>query len=256
MSKAMEVSKLDTLIDEFESGKLSRRELLSGILGAVALGAVVENVAFAQAQGDPGRKVLLERIMNQTFTFEPDGVTVKLSDVTVFPTDIAHQDWLFGTGKLSLRQFSNSNKQPIEATIGSHQGAPISIQGAEKDVMEAVGDTDGEINVYQNGASGSSNYAYDDLYGLVKSKLRWTSSHTSNATAAHVINFLAQDAVWPGGSSPVKTLFDDAETAPWAGLTSFLLGRVSLVDFDETEISDQYNGGEGSANILTSHGLY
>jgi hypothetical protein len=130
---------VDTMVDEFQAGKISRRELVAGI-GAAAVGGFFTSVLLggtsvsAQAptptQLDRAR-VLLSRIANLRITIDPAKFNLLPTegDPLVFDTGDAHQGWLFNpvdgllTGDAAKAATAVTKNLGATAGAGAHNGA-------------------------------------------------------------------------------------------------------------------------------------
>jgi hypothetical protein len=141
----METKSTDALLDQFEAGKISRRELVAGI-GATAVGAAIASligggtVQAQSAQQLDRARVLLSRLANLRVTIEDDGeLKPDKTYPLVFEEGPDHQAWLFGpnygllTGSKNLAGERVDEDIPADAVPSQHPG----VQGGSTGFSEA-----------------------------------------------------------------------------------------------------------------------
>ncbi len=197
-------SKFDQLFEEFESGALSRRDLAKGLIGLVSLPTLLSVAGLAQAEEDKSAAVvngayfewkhaLFERIINQAIEIDGDGNIVLKDPAKTkrpFVTYEEHVHWVFGSDGVyknkGLEQLQD-NLTAVQGNTypGGHQGKPVSLSAHQNGLQSGISGVD-QARMFADNPPKKYLEFPNDLYGLFKAKLDFTSKHCCIHTLQHI----------------------------------------------------------------------
>lgn len=261
-------SNVEELFDQYEQEKLSRRDLMKALTGAATVsllggaaagqmttGSAFVNTLLAGCQNTRGaRHVLLERIMNHKFEVVNNEVQFCAEDPMgnhlVFTNAQAHQEWLFGTadpfsGK-GLKQYHQEyNADAVTETPGGH-GIGDDLEERPGNALEQFCERaqEADLELLQRGNVFGDNYYFDDLYGLVRKKLKDTCDHCATDTLASTLLFIATQ------SEDLEQRLE--QDSFWTTLNDTI--QMEEIEIDWVEAREQYNA--GGIRMESYHGGY
>lgn len=234
------------------------------------------------------QKWLVERISNNQFSLKGSSSSSTASTGTwkqvrkIFETSAEHRAWLYTN--LDSHDGSKNHYSVANTEKGFHNrdGVGFSTKGEAENVAALKDKSKDVINVYQLGNANATDYNYDDLYGLVRLKLKHVCSHCTTDSSGGALRFLrtipnhktyaaATVAGVDNGDGTctvavadvIKYVFGDVDTTGKDAAWTDYLDDVGLivgsnddaVEIDEDEAKDIYLNGSTSAP-LSSHGDY
>ncbi len=211
MSETPSNDPIESALNQYDAGRIDRRELLrklGGVGAAAGLAGLLASLGtkevFAALSNDE-RRILFSRLINQPVTIANGRVTLQPLTTTnrLFDTNEEHRQWLFGEAftsggqtyydRIGLRQFSETVRNAIEDRTANNNPGTAMPQN-DPDViplMNAVMAADA-LGVLKEGTVPTSAMNYDgaDLYGLVRQKLHWVCEHCAGDAIVAAMRFL------------------------------------------------------------------
>lgn len=232
--------KMEALLDQFEGGEISRRELIQRMtVAAVASSGfttLLSSTAAEAACNDTinlnAREVLIERILNQKYVIVPldspaTGWRICMVEGhQIMESQYAHAKWLFD-GANSLRNYDGNKKSitdDIKNSAGTttHTGKPVN--AGELTTLKATldGAKDPSVGLFpaKNAYTDTNDYGgqddpnyLNDAYELLRAKIILTGEHFASHAVIAMMNFLDATNVCPDLKSKLKTEADPTRKA-------------------------------------------